>query len=230
MSKKATALLVALVIFMSPYSGAEQVVTETKTNEITTGRTLSTKDFRLFIHTPYTAGVNAIKTTKTASVFLETASTIDNKEIIEKIVPVDDTEAQVANEEIQEAVYYTEASYTEEDLYWLSRVIDAEAGSSWIPDWVQQAVGSVVLNRSSSSRYADGIKNVVFQKGQYHCVTNGSIYKEPSEKSVKNAKYILENGSILPKGVLGQSEFVQGEIHSEYYDSYLGSTTYFCYM
>lgn len=120
--------------------------------------------------------------------------------------------------------------YSDEDLYWLSRVIDAEAGSNWIPDWVQRGVGSVVLNRVASSRFPNSIKSVVFQSGQYHCASSGSIYRTPSTKSTNNAKYILENGSTLPAGVLGQSEHIQGIVHSTYYDPYLGTTTYFCYM
>lgn len=121
-------------------------------------------------------------------------------------------------------------AYSQEDLYWLSRVIQAEAGSSWIPDWVQRGVGSVVLNRVKSSRFANSVKGVVFQVGQYYCVTSGSIYNSPSQKAIDNAKYLLEKGSTLPDGVLGQSEHIQGTIHSQYYDPYLRTTTYFCYM
>lgn len=137
---------------------------------------------------------------------------------------------QEAFQPIGEMEVKFELPYTDEDLYWLSRVIHAEAGSSWIPDWVQQAVGSVVLNRVKDTRYSDTIEKVIFDKGQYHCVVNESIYQEPSKKAIRNAKYILENGSTLPNGVVGQSEFVQGEIYEEYYDKYLGTTTYFCYI
>ncbi|WP_099205799.1 cell wall hydrolase [Scatolibacter rhodanostii] len=124
----------------------------------------------------------------------------------------------------------TYGKYSEEDLYWLSRVINAEAGSDWLQDTFQQDVGSVVLNRTKDSRYPNTVKDVIFQRGQYECVTNGSIYKEPSAKSIANAKYILEKGSTLPKGVVGQSQFVQGTIYSTYYDRVLGTTTYFCYI
>lgn len=120
--------------------------------------------------------------------------------------------------------------YSDEDLYWLSRIINAEAGSTWIPDWVQRHVGSVVLNRVKSPKYANTIKGVAFEKGQYYCVTSGSIYNEPSARAVDNAIYILENGSTLPDGVLGQSEFIQGKVYTEYYDTTLGTTTYFCFM
>jgi Cell wall hydrolyses involved in spore germination len=121
-------------------------------------------------------------------------------------------------------------SYTDDDLYWLSRAIYAEAGSHWIPDWVQQHVGSVVMNRAKDRRFANSIKGVIFQPGQYYCVKNGAIYYEPSAKAVANARYILENGPTLPAGVVGQSEFVQGQVYAQYYDQNLGSTTYFCYM
>lgn len=123
-----------------------------------------------------------------------------------------------------------EPAYSQDDLYWLSRVIQAEAGGSWMPDWLQQGVGSVVLNRVASGKYPGSIKDVVFQTGQYACTDNGSIYQEPSQKAVENARYLLENGSVLPAGVLGQSEFIQGEIHSTYEDPYLATTTYFCYL
>lgn len=119
--------------------------------------------------------------------------------------------------------------YSDEDLYWLSRVISAEAGSDWLDDSFMQDVGSVVLNRVKHSKFPNSIKSVIFHQGQYECVTNGSIYKEPTEKAIANAKKILENGSTLPSRVVFQSQFVQGEIHSTYYDSVLDTTTYFCY-
>ena len=44
-----------------------------------------------------------------------------------------------------------EAEYTEEDLYWLSRIISAESrGESLLG---QMAVGSVILNRRASGKF-----------------------------------------------------------------------------
>ena len=40
----------------------------------------------------------------------------------------------------------TTPTYSDEDLLWLSRVVFAEAGCDWFPDWVQRDVASVVLN------------------------------------------------------------------------------------
>lgn len=134
-------------------------------------------------------------------------------------------------EEILEAMEPKEddsqQAYTEEDLYWLSRVIFAEGGCDWFPDWVQQGIASVVLNRVNDPRYPNTIKDVLFDPGQYGCVNNGSIYRTPTEKCLRNARYVLENGSTLPSYVIGQSGYPLGPVYSQYYDSVLGTTIYF---
>lgn len=115
----------------------------------------------------------------------------------------------------------TKASYSQDDLYVLSHIISAEArGES---DECQLAVGSVVLNRVASKDFPNTIYGVVFQKGQYSPTWNGSYYNEPTERAVKNAKYLLENGSVLPSGVVYQAQFVQGTVYKKI------GTEYFCY-
>ena len=107
--------------------------------------------------------------------------------------------------------------YSQEDLKWLSRLIYAEAGSDNCSDELQLAVGSVAINRKNSSLYPDTIKGVVFDKHwgwQYGCVKNKSIYKTPDDRAVENARYLLENGSILPENVLGQGK--KAYLHGKY--------------
>lgn len=121
--------------------------------------------------------------------------------------------------------------YTQEDLDLLSRVIYAEVGCSWIPDWVQRMVGSVVLNRVKSSYYPNTIKEVVYQPGQYSPTWDGSIHKTPDARAVKNAKYLLEHGSVCPSNVIGQNSIITGSgVYQSYRDPVLGTTVYFCYM
>lgn len=101
----------------------------------------------------------------------------------------------------------TAKCYDEESLYWLSRVIYAEAGSN--SDLLQKAVGSVVLNRCDSSLYPDTIKEVIFDTKhglQYGCVRNKMIYRTPDDRAIENAKWLLENGSIFPLAVLAQCD------------------------
>ena len=122
-------------------------------------------------------------------------------------------------------------AYTQEDLDLLARVIYAEVGCSWIPDWVQRMVGSVVLNRVASDYYPDTIREVVYQPGQYAPTWDGSIHKIPDARAVANARYVLENGSVCPENVVGQNSIVTGSgVYTSYEDPILGTTVYFCYL
>lgn len=122
-------------------------------------------------------------------------------------------------------------SYTQEDLDLLARVIYAEVGCTWIPDWVQRMVGSVVLNRVASPYYPDTIHDVIYQPGQYAPTWDGSIHKTPDARTIENARYLLENGSICPENVVGQNSIITGSgVYTSYTDPILGTTVYFCYL
>lgn len=99
--------------------------------------------------------------------------------------------------------------YTDEDLYILAHVICGEAQG--YSDEEQRYVGSVVLNRVNyPGRFPDTIKGVVFQRGQYSCTRDGNYYREPTKANWDNARWLLENGSILPGNVIYQSGGKQG--------------------
>lgn len=121
-------------------------------------------------------------------------------------------------------------NYTDEDLDLLARIVYAEVGSDWIPNWVQRAVASVVINRVNSPLYPNTIREVIFQEGQYTPAYSGAIYQTPNARAYENARYVLENGVTIPEGVLGQSQEIQGAVYTTYYDYTLGTTTYFCYI
>ena len=137
-------------------------------------------------------------------------------------------------EEILEAMAQAEApkaAYTQADLDPLSRLIYAEAGCTWIPDWVQRMVGSVVLNRVESQYYPDTIREVIYQPGQYAPTWDGSLQKTPDARTIENARYLLEHGSICPENVVGQNSIVTGSgVYTSYYDQVLDTTIYFCYL
>ncbi len=137
-------------------------------------------------------------------------------------------------EEILEAMAQAEApkaAYTQADLDLLSRLIYAEAGCAWIPDWVQRMVGSVVLNRVESQYYPDTIREVIYQPGQYAPTWDGSLQKTPDARTIENARYLLEHGSICPENVVGQNSIITGSgVYTSYYDQVLDTTIYFCYL
>lgn len=85
------------------------------------------------------------------------------------------------------------ASYGEDDLYWLARIISAESRGEPLQGKI--AVGTVVLNRVESSAFPDTIKDVIFDSrwgGQFEPVRNGTVYDTPTEESVIAAKLCLE--------------------------------------
>lgn len=85
--------------------------------------------------------------------------------------------------------------YSQEDLYWLSRVISAEAKNQPMDGKI--GVGNVVLNRVASSQFPNTIYDVIFDTKygvQFSVTTDGSIYQTPTEESVEAAKLCL-NGS-----------------------------------
>lgn len=89
------------------------------------------------------------------------------------------------------------ANYNADDLYWLSRIISAEAKGE--PLLGQIAVGNVVLNRVRSSSYPNTIYGVIFDRKhgtQFSPVSFGTIYQKPSESSVIAAKICLEGYSL----------------------------------
>lgn len=125
----------------------------------------------------------------------------------------------------------TKLTYAEEDLDLLSRLIYAEAGCDWIPDDIQLYVGSVVLNRVENDLFPDNIHDVIYAKGQYSPIWSGTINNSPDERTIANAKRLLEDGSLLPANVVFQANFKQGDgVYYEYYDKLLGSTTFFCFI
>ena len=86
--------------------------------------------------------------------------------------------------------------YDENDVYWLSRVIYAEAGDQSLLG--QVAVGSVVMNRIADDSFADQntVYDVIFAKNQFDVVINGMIYMEPDSTAVIAAKLALEDADV----------------------------------
>lgn len=122
----------------------------------------------------------------------------------------------------------TEKPYTDDDLYCLAHIINAEAGDDNCTHEHRVAVGSVVLNRVAADDFPDTIRGVVFDPGQYSPTWNGSFDKEPSQDSWDTAEFLLENGSQIPKDCIWQAEFKQGSGEWNHYETIYG-ITYICY-
>ena len=89
--------------------------------------------------------------------------------------------------------------YNADELYWLSRIIEAEAGGEILEGKI--AVGNVVLNRVADKRYPNTIYGVIFdfKNGiQFTPAYTGTVYNTPSSESIIAAKMCLEGYEIVP--------------------------------
>lgn len=87
--------------------------------------------------------------------------------------------------------------YNSTDLYWLSRIISAEASGESL--YGQIAVGNVVMNRVASRQYPNTVYGVIFDRVggvQFSPVAMGTIHRTPTASSVIAAKICLEGTSI----------------------------------
>ena len=87
--------------------------------------------------------------------------------------------------------------YREDEVYWLSRIINAESGGEPLKGKV--AVGNVILNRTKHSYFPNTIYGVIFDKKngvQFSPTINGTIYKTPNAQSIIAAKICLEGYSV----------------------------------
>lgn len=157
-----------------------------------------------------------------ASVIAETNC---DKEL-EAAVGTEETETEYTDETESE----TEAvpnSYTDDDLYVLSHIIQCEAG--YCERAMMEGVGSVVLNRVADPRFPNTIYEVVNQPGQYRPVTDGIFTSAvPTDLVMEVSIDLLEWGSKFPPEVVWQANFPQGSgTYLTLSTSY--STMYFCY-
>lgn len=92
--------------------------------------------------------------------------------------------------------------YDEDDLYWMSRIINAESRGEILKGKI--AVGNVVLNRMRSDSFPDTIKGVIFDTVggvQFSPAYSGAIYMRPSTECVVAAKMVLE-GAVVTEDAL----------------------------
>ena len=92
----------------------------------------------------------------------------------------------------------SEVSNYDDAVYWLSRIIEAEASGE--PFEGKVAVGEVILNRVKCEEFPNTIWGVIFDKNfgtQFEPVANGTIYNTPSKDSILAAKAALEGSNYV---------------------------------
>lgn len=87
--------------------------------------------------------------------------------------------------------------YDADEVYWLSRIISAEAAGE--PMLGKIAVGNVILNRVRSPQYPNTIYGVIFDRRhgtQFSPVSFGTIYRTPTADSIIAAKMCLDGANL----------------------------------
>ena len=93
------------------------------------------------------------------------------------------------------ALMHGDAFYNQDDLFWLSRVMYAEAGNQGLKG--QMAVGNVVMNRVANPIFPNSIHGVLAQKNQFSTYKGGKLAnRTPNEGSVIAAKLVLDGGVV----------------------------------
>lgn len=128
-------------------------------------------------------------------------------------------------------------SYTDEDVLYLAKVIENEAGSSYCTDEHQRWVASVVINRMNSDRFPGntileialcGYEGIYPIQYTYADGASGFWALQPSARALENARWVLENG-VVDETVVWQANFSQGdEIVKEFTYDVDPPTTYIC--
>lgn len=104
----------------------------------------------------------------------------------------------ITKEDIDVPRKIIDTSFTHDELYWMSRIINAESAGEDFKG--QIAVGDVILNRVRSKEFPNTIYGVIFDRKysvQFEPVLNGSIYNHPTEKSIAAAKISMTTPSSV---------------------------------
>ena len=91
-----------------------------------------------------------------------------------------------------------EKYYDSDEVYWMSRIINAEAGGE--PMSGKIAVGNVVMNRTGASFCPNTIYDVIFDNKfgvQFTPAYSGAIHRSPNQDSIVAAKLALEGADIV---------------------------------
>jgi hypothetical protein len=116
-----------------------------------------------------------------------------------------------------------------DELVLLAKLIQWEAGSSWLSEELRMCVGEVALNRVASPEFPDTLEGVIYQYGQYVGADTPAFryYLIPSRPCVEAALRVLQGERLLEPQVVFEGHEIQGKVHSAFIDLHYGKI-YFC--
>lgn len=126
-------------------------------------------------------------------------------------------------------VYEPKSDEYYEELELLAHILHAENSNEIDGEEACWNTGAVILNRIYDPEYPDNLYDVLYQRGQYECTWNGTLYREePTDIEWEVAASLLEllekGENIIPEDIVYAAEFTQG---SGVYDKI--GRTYYCH-
>lgn len=95
--------------------------------------------------------------------------------------------------------------YTKEEVYMLTKCVEAEAGNYSNHKNSQKYVTQVILNRIHSNEFPNSIEEVIYQKSgnipQFSVAYNGMMERDVDPETLDNVCNVLINGTDLPEYV-----------------------------
>lgn len=128
-----------------------------------------------------------------------------------------------------ETLSLSESKIPFHDLFFLSKIITAEAGSFWLSDEWKLAIGEVLLNRVASSEFPNTITECIYAPNQYY-LEDDEFFIEllPHETDVELAFRLLEGERYLIPSAVFQANYPQGSsTYKIFYDEHY-EPTYIC--
>lgn len=170
-------------------------------------------------------GKDAADVKDTAHQIAELARSIGLLEDDPIIVRAQEIYNEVEDKDVRNAIPYTEA-----ELKMVANTVHYE--SKGCPDWHQQVVARVVVNRVLHEDFPDTIEGVITQPGAYQAWYAYANPTDIEDRCYENARLALEGYVDVPENVVYQAGFLQGS--GIWKTSYVNtgwweSTTYFCY-
>lgn len=166
---------------------------------------------------------STLDNTETTTISLtETDDTIKNTVLEEN--KIDEIQSETTLKKASTSNSKTTYVYKKSELKLLACLIQAEAGDQSYKGMV--AVGNVVLNRVNSSSFPNTIKDVIYQKGQFAVVRNGSLDRMLRNYSSNPPKECIKAAKAAFAGENVAGDYLFFRMYSSSYANSLGSKSY----
>lgn len=186
--KRGLSILIVLILLLVPISGAFAGENYTTLKFCSKGNEVSKLQQKLKNQGYYTIAVDGIYGKATEKAVIDFQK--DHKLAIDGIAGKETQSALDKKITAGSEGTSSSKSYNEDDIFWLARIIEAEASGESYKGKV--AVGSVILNRVNSKEFPNTVYGVIFEYygkiPQFSPVAEGTIYNTPSKESIKAAK------------------------------------------